>query len=55
MPSLLYQLVSDEVVSENSCVLQCLKFVVDEGLIPLPKGMKREDESDDSSDGSSDD
>ena len=50
VPSLLCQLMSNEVFNENSCILQCLKFIVDEKLIPVPE---KEDDSSDSGTSSS--
>ena len=53
VPSLLCQLMSGEVFNENSCILQCLKFIVDEKLIPVPEKEEDSSESDTaSSDGS---
>ena len=40
IPSLLTQLLSSDVFNENSCILQCFKYIVDEGLIPVPGDMK---------------
>ena len=51
VPSLLCQLMSNEVFNEKSCILQCLKFIVDEKLIPVPE---KEDDSSDSGTSSSD-
>ncbi|CBK20760.2 uncharacterized protein [Blastocystis hominis] len=41
-PSLLTQLLGSEIFNENSCILQCFKYIVDEGLIPVPDSMKME-------------
>ena len=49
VPSLLCQLMSGEVFNENSCILQCLKFIVDEKLIP-----EKEEDSSESDTASSD-
>ena len=43
MPSLLHQLMSGDVFNENSCILQCLKFIVDEELIPIPDHLKKKE------------
>lgn len=40
IPSLLTQLLSSDIFNENSCILQCFKYIVDEGLIPVPDDMK---------------
>ncbi|KAK8821623.1 hypothetical protein WA556_002071, partial [Blastocystis sp. ATCC 50177/Nand II] len=40
-PSLLTQLLSDDVFKENSCILQCLQYIVNEGMIPVPESLKK--------------
>lgn len=48
IPSLLSQLLDSDVLNENSCILQCFQYIVDEGLIPVPEHLKKQKESDSS-------
>ena len=37
---MLTQLLSDDVFKENSCILQCLQYIVNEEMIPVPDDLK---------------
>ena len=41
IPSLLSQLLDNDVLNENSCILQCLQYIIDEELIPAPDSLKK--------------